>query len=90
VIVVAIDSGTEGDTWDKVHAYASRKGLAIPIAIDSPDGESPGPAARSLSVPSLPALYVLDKEGNLRVIHIGYEASEDLEHSLKMQIDRLL
>ena len=43
-----------------------------------------------MSVPSLPALYVLDKEGNLRVIHIGYEASEDLEHSLKMQIDRLL
>jgi thiol-disulfide isomerase/thioredoxin len=90
VIVVAIDSGTEGDTWDKVHAYASRKGLALPIAIDSPDGDSPGPAAQSLSVPSLPALYVLDKEGNLRVIHIGYEASEDLEHSLKMQIDHLL
>jgi thiol-disulfide isomerase/thioredoxin len=90
VMVVAIDSGTEGDTWDKVRAYASRKGLALPIAIDSPDGDSTGPAAQSLSVPSLPALYVLDKEGDLRVIHIGYEASEDLEHSLKMQIDHLL
>jgi hypothetical protein len=64
--------------------------LALPIAIDSLDGDSPGPAAKSLSVPSLPALYVLDKEGNVREIHIGYEASEDLERSLKMQIDHLL
>jgi thiol-disulfide isomerase/thioredoxin len=90
VMVVAVDSGTEGDTWDKVRAYASRTGLALPIAIDSLDGDSPGPAAKSLSVPSLPALYVLDKEGNVRVIHIGYEASEDLERSLKVQIDHLL
>jgi thiol-disulfide isomerase/thioredoxin len=90
VIVLAIDSGTDGDTVDKVRGYVLQKKLALPIAMDSLDGESPGSAARSLSVPSLPALYIFDQKGDLRVIHIGYEASEDFERSLKQHIDRML
>ena len=60
------------------------------MLIDSTDGNAPGAAADSLAVPSLPALYVLDTSGHLRSIHLGYQASEDLEDSLTRQIDNLL
>jgi hypothetical protein len=60
------------------------------VLIDSIDGNAPGPAAKSFGVPSLPALYIVDTMGRLRSIHLGYEASEDLEASLSRQIDRLL
>ncbi len=90
VSILAIDSGTEGDTPEKVRSYLLKKRLSLSVLVDSPDGESPGPAARSLHVPSLPALYIFDSAGRLRSIHLGYEASEDLESSLSLQIDRLL
>ena len=40
------------------------------------------PAAKSLAVPSLPALYILDRSGKLRIIHLGYDSSEQLSKSL--------
>ena len=90
VLVVAVASGTEGDTVPKVHSYLSKRHLDVPVLVDSVDGNASGPAARSLAVPSLPALYILDASGHLRSIHLGYEASEDLENSLPRQIDKLL
>jgi hypothetical protein len=63
-------------------------------AIDSfgvtPDEDSWGPAAKSLGVTSLPALYILDRSGRLRIIHLGYDSSEQLSKSLSRRIDELL
>ena len=90
VLIFAIASGTEGDSVQKVHSYLRQRHLDVPVLIDSTDGNAPGAAANSLAVPSLPALYVFDPSGHLRSIHLGYEASEDLEASLTRQIDKLL
>ena len=94
VVIFALDSGNHGDTPAKASAYLTRRQLTVRPAIDSfgvaPGEDSWGPAAKSLSVTSLPALYILDRTGNLRVIHLGYDSSEHLADSLSRQIDRLL
>jgi thiol-disulfide isomerase/thioredoxin len=90
VSILAVDSGTEGDTPEKVRSYLLRRQLDLPVLIDSPDGWSLGPAARSLAVPGLPALYLIDSAGRLRRVHLGYDASEDLETSVSRQIDSFL
>jgi thiol-disulfide isomerase/thioredoxin len=90
VLIMAVDSGTEGDNATKAAAFLEKQQLAIAAAIDSADGDYPGPAAKSLGVPNLPAVYVLDKSGDLRVTHLGYDSSEDLVESLSRHIDSLL
>lgn len=94
VLIFALNSGNHGETPAKVQAYLTKKKLMLNPAIDSfgvPPGEdSWGPAAKSLSVTSLPALYILDRSGRLRVIHLGYDSSEHLTESLSNQIDKLL
>ncbi|MFZ0913317.1 MAG: TlpA disulfide reductase family protein [Candidatus Korobacteraceae bacterium] len=94
VLIFALDSGNHGETPAKARAYLTKRKLMLNPAIDSfgvaPDEDSWGPAAKSLSVTSLPALYILDRSGRLRVIHLGYDSSEHLVDSLSDQIDELL
>jgi thiol-disulfide isomerase/thioredoxin len=94
VLIFALNSGNHGETPAKAQAYLTKRKLILNSAIDSfgvaPDEDSWGPAAKSLSVTSLPALYILDRSGKLRVIHLGYDSSEHLIQSLSHQIDELL
>ena len=94
VLIFALNSGNHGETPAKAQAYLNKRQLMLRPAIDSygvaPDEDSWGPAAKSLSVTSLPALYILDRTGSLRVIHLGYDSSEHLADSLSYQINRLL
>jgi thiol-disulfide isomerase/thioredoxin len=92
VVILALDSGTGGDTSDKARAYLDTNKLSLTAAIDSVDANSDswGPSATSLGVKSLPALYILDRSGKLRTIHLGYDASEHFTEVLSREIDRLL
>jgi hypothetical protein len=92
VVILALDSGTGGDTPERARAYLDKRKLSLTGAIDSVDtnGDSWGPAATSLGVKSLPALYILDRSGKLRTIHLGYDASEHFTELLSREIDRLL
>jgi thiol-disulfide isomerase/thioredoxin len=94
VLIFALNSGNHGETPTKTQTYLTKRNLVLNPAIDSfgvaPDEDSWGPAAKSLSVTSLPALYILDRSGRLRVIHLGYDSSEHLADSLSHEIDRLL
>ena len=90
VIILAVDSGTEGDNATKAAAYLSKDHLTLPGAIDSLDMETSGPAAKSLGVPSLPAVCILDRSCNLRFVHSGYDSSEHLVEALSERIDSLL
>ncbi len=92
VVILAVDSGTGGDTPDRARAYLDERKLSLSTAIDSGDanGKSWGPAATSLGVKNLPGLYILDRSGKLRTIHLGYDASEHFTESLSREIDRLL
>ena len=94
VLIFALNSGNHGETPAKAQAYLTKTNLMLNPAIDSvgvaPDDDSWGPAAKSLSVTSIPALYILDRSGRLRVIHLGYDSSEHLTESLSRRIDELL
>jgi thiol-disulfide isomerase/thioredoxin len=94
VLIFALNSGNHGETPAKAQASLTKRNLMLNPAIDSfdvaPDEDSWGPAAKSLSVNSLPALYILDRSRRLRVIHLGYDSSEHLTESLSHRIDELL
>jgi thiol-disulfide isomerase/thioredoxin len=92
VLIFAVNSGNHGETPEKARAYLSRKHLDLKGAIDPPvsDDDSWGLAARSLGTTSLPVIYILDRSGTLRVIHSGYDSSEDLSASLFQQVHDLL
>jgi thiol-disulfide isomerase/thioredoxin len=92
VLIFALDSATGGDTSAKAQAYLDRKKLTLTGTIDSlgADGDSWGPAARSLNIKGIPTIYVLDRSGRLRATHQGYDASERLTETLSRQIDQLL
>ena len=92
VLIFALDSATGGDTSAKAQAYLDAKRLTLTGTIDSSDtaGDSWGPAARSLGSKGIPALYILDRSGKLRAIHLGYDSSERLTETLSRQIDHLL
>ena len=94
VLIIALNSGNHGESPAKAQAYLNKKNLMLNPAIDSfgvaPEEDSWGPAAKSLGVTSLPALYIVDRSGRLRIIHLGYDSSEQLSKSLSRRIDDLL
>ena len=95
VLIFALDSATGGDTSAKAQAYLDAKKLTLTGTIDSSGtagtaGDSWGPAAKSLGIQGIPALYILDRSGRLRAIHLGYDSSEHLTETLARQIDQLL
>jgi thiol-disulfide isomerase/thioredoxin len=89
VMVLAVNAGTNGDTAERARAYLGKRRIEVPWAIDLTGDSSFGPAATSLGTSPLPVLYILDSSGTVRVIHSGFDASEDLRSSLPKQIDRL-
>ncbi len=92
VFVIALNSKTGGDTTEKARLFLERKRLSLTAAIDDPDDAHPngrGLAGKSLGLDSLPTLYVLDRQGHLRVIYGGYDSSENLVYSLSHAINRL-
>jgi thiol-disulfide isomerase/thioredoxin len=94
VLIIALNSGNHGETSAKAQAYLTKRNLTLNSAIDSfgvaPGEDSWGPAAKSLGVTNLPALYIVDRSGRVRIIHVGYDSSEQLSKSLSRRIDELL
>ncbi len=80
----AIDTGWEGDTPERGQKSLSRRHIELPMAFDS------GSAARALKVNTLPSLVLLDSEGRMRFVHVGYDMSEHLEAGLTHHIRDLL
>jgi thiol-disulfide isomerase/thioredoxin len=85
VTFVAVNSGGESDTVEEVRAFLGRRGWTVPVALD------PGKSTMAaLGLSGLPTLIVLDKSGRLRMIHSGYDASEDLRSSVRRVVNELL
>jgi len=80
----AVDTGWGGDTIEKARAFSREKGWDLPLAFDATG------AARALGVHNPPTLLILDKAGHVRIIHAGYDASEDLTTSISRAIGSLL
>lgn len=84
VIFWAVDTEWGGDTVDKARTLSLAKGWKVPVAFDGTG------AVRALGVRYPPALVMLDKAGQLRMVHVGYDASEDLAANLSLRIEKLL
>jgi hypothetical protein len=87
ISILALNSGTGGDTPTKAQAFLERKKLGLVGAIDLPENQdfnsdASRSAATSLGMKTMPVLYILDSSGRLRVIHSGFDSSEPLTKSL--------
>src|SRR6266542_634042 len=82
--VVADTPGDAGDTAVGAVAYFDRAGYTIPLALD-------GGAVleKAFALHGFPTLLVLDKSGQVRMRHVGFVGSEDLERTLLDKIDTL-
>jgi thiol-disulfide isomerase/thioredoxin len=82
---VMSDSGSmDGDTAERASEYFRRAGYTIPLAFD---GGAVLENAFSLS--GFPTLLVLDPAGQVRMRHVGFIGSEDLEGVLMRTIDEV-
>jgi len=84
VLFLAVDMNWGGETPAKARDFLESKKLDLPAGFDS------GGAARALGVDSLPTLIVLDQQGNIRMVHYGYDASEHIETVVSKSVQSLL
>jgi peroxiredoxin len=66
---VSIDV-VEEDAWDFLERYA----VDYPVVIDTE-----GDIARLFAVDGMPSGYLLDADGRVREIHIGYKSGDEIK-----------
>jgi len=84
VAFYALGGPSGDDTPQKEAALARQLGLGLPLAFDSQG------SAQALGNGTLPAVIVLDRSGRIRMMHTGYDASENLAGRLSEKVDALL
>ena len=73
------------DEVSQIENFLDKKNITLPVYLDNSNEMTEG-----FDVSSIPTLFILDKEGNMRVRHIGFPAGEDLGKYLDEQITALL
>jgi thiol-disulfide isomerase/thioredoxin len=90
VMVVAVNTASGGDTAERAAGFLANRHFSFPAAIDVMRPGDRGSAARSLAVAGIPAIYVLDRHGRLRIVHHGYDSSERLAANLAASVKKLV
>jgi cytochrome c biogenesis protein CcmG/thiol:disulfide interchange protein DsbE len=67
--IVALD---EGDSAERVKQFVRSKQLKVAVGFDK-DGQ----LAKEMSLPTVPALVVIDRRGVVRHLHAGYHGAAD-------------
>jgi cytochrome c biogenesis protein CcmG, thiol:disulfide interchange protein DsbE len=83
LVILAVNADVN-DTPERARAYFREKGFGLPMIYDR--GSS---AYKAFGSPGLPAVFVIDRAGRLRLRHVGYLGAEDFRHDLEHLIDRL-
>lgn len=86
VAFLAVDDERQGDFASsvvKAKSFFAKRGLTMPLVITARDTSS------ALGVLGLPALMILDRNGNVRLVHAGYDGAEPLEAIVSEQISTL-
>jgi thiol-disulfide isomerase/thioredoxin len=83
VVILAVNADVK-DTPEKARAYFREMGFGLPVIYDR--GSS---AYKAFGSPGLPAVFVIDRAGRLRLRHVGYLGAEDFRRDLERLIDRL-
>jgi thiol-disulfide isomerase/thioredoxin len=81
----AVDVQDGGETPEKARAYMQNAGYTLPIALGS---ETSSEAL--LKPEGFPSLVIIDTLGRVRLIHTGYDRSEQFQTRLSGEIDTLL
>jgi thiol-disulfide isomerase/thioredoxin len=82
VAIVGVNRDKAGDE-SKVKRTIERKALTFHQAMDTP-----GTIAKAYKITAIPALILIDKEGVVRAVHVGYGPGE--EKVLAAEIEKLL
>jgi thiol-disulfide isomerase/thioredoxin len=80
----AVDVQKDGETPEKARDFMKKAGYTLPVACGSEK------SLDSLSVEGFPALIVIDKSGKVRLVHVGYDRSEQLHAAISGEIQTLL
>jgi hypothetical protein len=83
VVILAVNADVN-DTSENAAAYFREKGFTIPMFYDR--GSS---AYKAFGSPGLPSLFVIDRQGLLRLRRAGYLGAEDFRHDIAGLVDRL-
>ncbi len=73
-----------GGRPEKTTAFMQNAGYTLPIAFGSEN------SSQALNPEGFPSLVIIDTAGRVRLIHTGYDRSEQLESRLSGEIDALL
>lgn len=79
----AVDVQKGGETPEKARAFMQQGGYTLPIALGSVSSEG-------LETEGFPSLVIIDTVGRVRLIHTGYDRSEQFQGRLSAEIDTLL
>jgi thiol-disulfide isomerase/thioredoxin len=80
----AVDVQGNGETPEKAQAFMQNEGYTLPIALGSEK------SSERLNPEGFPSLVIIDKAGRVRLIHTGYDRSEQFQAKLSAEIDTLL
>jgi len=80
----AVDVQGNGETPEKAQAFMQNEGYTLPIALGSEK------SSERLNPDGFPSLVIIDTTGRVRLIHTGYDRSEQFQAKLSAQIDTLL
>lgn len=84
VIFWAVDVQENGETPERAQGFLQRNGYTLPMAVDSRN------SVGQFALAEFPCLIIIDRAGRTRLIHIGYDGSEDFQNNLSKEIDALL
>ncbi|MEO1451610.1 MAG: TlpA disulfide reductase family protein [Bacteroidota bacterium] len=84
VALIAINTGSGGDTPEAAQAFAEKYDLPFPVLFDTR-----AQAGNLLQVSSLPTLLVVDPQGYVRYRHEGFDQAEGLSAWLLNVIEEL-
>ena len=85
VALYAVNTTMRNDTFEKMQQFIEKRGFRLPFAFD-PHGK----ATNAFDVLSIPTIIIIDKQGNIRVRHRGFDASENFVENMSAHIDALL
>lgn len=85
VMILAVDLGTDGESLEKAQKFIDKKGYRWNVAFDADTS-----AFSAMSLEDIPATVILDKKGHIRLIHTGYNATEDYTGKMNAEIEKLL
>lgn len=80
----AVDVQTGGETPEKARTFMQNAGYTLPIALGSEESN------QAFNPEGFPSLVIIDASGRVRLIHTGYDRSEQLEARLSGVVDALL